>query len=151
VRVRFLFLAAVGGTLAGMPAAAQEFFRCTTPDGKVTYQQAPCAKTDEQRKVDATPANTDYDASKREEVLRKGEEAGKRLEERAAKEAEERRLREEQRERERKAEEEAQRREAAREGDVVIYGGWPNRPVQPRPPVAKPPVVPPRPVPRTGK
>jgi hypothetical protein len=131
--------------LASAPALAQQVYRCTTPDGKVTYQQAPCPKTDGERKVDATPANTDYDPSKRDEILRKGEEAGKRLEERAAREAEEARLRQERLEREKQLEREAQEREAARDQPVIIYGGWPNRPVQPGPPRPQP-----KPVPRSS-
>lgn len=131
--------------MAGAPAAAQQVYRCTSPDGKVTYQQAPCPKADQERKVDATPANTDFDASQREELLRKGEEAGKRLEERAAREAEEARQR---REREERLEREALEREEMRE-PVIIYGGWPNRPVQPLPPRPLPPRPAPRPQPRT--
>ncbi|NJD87817.1 MAG: DUF4124 domain-containing protein [Betaproteobacteria bacterium] len=127
-------------TLAAAPVAPQEFYRCTSPDGKVTYQQAPCPKSDEERKVDATPANTDVDMSQREELLRKGEEAGKRLEERAAREAEEARRR---REREEQLEREAAEREAMRE-PIIIYGGWPARPVQPVGP--RPPRPAPRPV-----
>ncbi len=131
--------------LADVPAAAQQFYRCTSPDGKVTYQQAPCPKSDEERKVDATPANTDVDMSQREELLRKGDEAGRRLEERAAREAEEARLR---REREERLEREAVEREAMRE-PVIIYGGWPARPVQPVGP--RPPRPAPRPAPTTGR
>jgi len=126
--------------LGAAPVAPQQFYRCTSPDGKVTYQQAPCPKSDEERKVDATPANTDVDMSQREELLRKGEEAGKRLEERAAREAEEARRR---REREEQLEREALEREAMRE-PVIIYGGWPARPVQPIAP--RPPRPAPRPV-----
>ncbi len=130
--------------LAAAPAAAQQVYRCTSPDGKVTYQQAPCPKSNEERKVDATPANTDVDMSQREELLRKGDEAGKRLEERAAREAEEARRR---REREEQLEREAAAREAMRE-QVIIYGGWPARPVQPvgpRPPRPAPRPAPPAP------
>jgi hypothetical protein len=128
-------------SLAVAPATAQQVYRCTSPDGKVTYQQAPCPKSDEERKVDATPANTDYDTSQREELLRKGDEAGKRLEERAAREAEELRRR---REREEQLEREAAQREAMRE-PVIVYGGWPSRPVQPPP---RP--LPPKPAPRAS-
>ncbi len=130
--------------LAAAPAAAQQVYRCTSPDGKVTYQQAPCPKSDEERKVDATPANTDVDMSQREELLRKGDEAGRRLEERAAREAEEARRR---REREEQLEREATECEAMRE-PVIIYGGWPARPVQPvgpRPPRPAPRPAPPAP------
>lgn len=130
-----LLAVALGATCA--TAQAQEFFRCTSPDGKVTYQQKPCEKADEQRRIDATPANTDFDPSKREELLKKGEEAGKRLEARAA---EEERLRREAREREERLEREAQEREAARE-PAIIYA-WPVH----RPPSRPPP--PPRPAPR---
>jgi hypothetical protein len=122
------------GMAAAPPAAPQEFYRCTSPDGKVTYQQAPCPKTDQERKVDATPANTDVDLSKRDELLRKGEEAGRRLEERAAREAEEARQR---REREERLEREAAEREAMRE-PVIVYGGWPGFPARPLPPPARP-------------
>lgn len=131
--------------MAAAPGAAQQVYRCTSPDGKVTYQQAPCPKSDQERKVDATPANTDFDASQREELLRKGDEAGRRLEERAAREAEEARQR---REREERLEREALAREEMRE-PVIVYGGWPNRPVQPVPPRPLPPRPAPRPQPRT--
>ncbi len=144
-RARLAFLALA---LAAAPAMAQQFYRCTSPDGKVTYQQAPCPKADDERKVDATPANTDYDPSKRDEILRKGEEAQKRLDERAAREAEEARLRQERLDRERQLEREALEREAARDQPVIIYGGWPNRPVQPGPPRPMPPRPQPKPAPR---
>jgi hypothetical protein len=137
-------LAGILALALGGPATAQEVFRCTTADGRVTYQQAPCPKTDQERKVDATPANTDFDASKREQILKQGEEAGKRLEERAAREAEEAKRRREEREREERLEREAQEREALRE-PAIIYGGWPNRPIQPVPP-SRPAT--PRPTPR---
>lgn len=132
------------GVLAGAPATAQDLYRCTSPEGKVTYQQAPCPKADEQRKVDAPPASPDFDPAKREELLRKGDEAGKRLEARAA---EEERLRREAREREERLEREAQEREAARE-PAIIYG-WPvNRPVAPARPQGPPPRPAPAPSPR---
>jgi sRNA-binding protein len=106
----------------------------------VTYQQAPCAKTDESRKVDASPANPDYDPSQREKVLKQGEEAQRRLDERAKREAEEERKRREAREREeeaaRRREREAQERESAREV-YVPYWLPGNRPLPPRP-VPKP-------------
>lgn len=137
-------------TLAAAPGAAQQVFRCTSPDGRVTYQEAPCAKSDQERKVDATPANTDFDAAQREELLRKGDEAGKRLEERAAREAEEARQRRERLEREQQLEREATEREAMRE-PVFVYGGWPNRPVQPLPPRPLPPRPAPRPAPSTKR
>ena len=133
--VRAALLAALA--CAALPAGAQEFFRCTSPDGKVTYQQAPCPKADESRKVDATPANPDYDPSQREKVLKQGEEAQRRLDERAKREAEEERRRREEREREeeraRKLEREAQEREAAREV-YVPYWLPGTRPLPPRPP-----------------
>jgi len=148
MRASASLLALALAALAGTPAGAQQVFRCTSPDGKVTYQQAPCAKSDEERKVDATPANTDYDASQREELLRKGDEAGRRLEERAAREAEEARQR---RERAERLEREALEREAARDEPVIIYGGWPNRPVRPVSPRPVPPRPAPRPAPTTGR
>ena len=110
-------------------AGAQEFFRCTGPDGKVTYQQTSCAATSVEQKIDATPANTDYDPSQRERILREGAEAGRKLEARAAKEEEERRKREEQRALDEKRESEARAREEARE--QPYYYAWPagSRPI----------------------
>ena len=103
-----LFLAALAATNAG----AQEVFRCTAPDGKVTYQQAPCGKTDAAKKVDVTPANTiETDPAERERLLKAGDEAGKRLEARAkADEAE----------RERRAEQKRRDEEREREGTIDI-------------------------------
>lgn len=141
-RPRGLLLVALA-TMAAARVPAQEVFRCTSPDGKVTYQQAPCPKTGEERRIDATPANTDYDPAQRERVLKQGEEAGKRLEERAAREREEARLRAEEREREARREREAQEREAARETPVYILG-WPGSAARPLPR----PVPPARPQPR---
>jgi len=132
--------------LAPGPAAAQEFFKCVTPEGRVTYQQVPCPKASTESKVDATPANPDYDPAQRERVLKQGEEAGKRLEERAAREAEEARRREEQRLRDEQREREARAREEAR--DVPTVSGWPVWWGQPRPgPYPKPVRPQPRPVP----
>jgi hypothetical protein len=150
MRLAPAFAATALGTLALAPAAAQQVYRCTSPDGKVTYQEAPCPKSSEERKVDATPANTDYDASQREELLRKGEEAGKRLEERAAREEAEARARRERLEREQQLEREAIEREQMREPQV-IYGGWPNRPVQPVAPRPLPPRPAPRPAPPSSR
>ena len=143
--------------LLAFDAGAQEVFRCTSPDGKVTYQQAPCPKASEERKVDATPANTDFDPSKREEILKRGDEAGKRLEARAAKEEEERRQRAEARAREEQREREAREREEARDlgpyyyawppGQRPTWGGWSPKP--PTPPGSRPTPLPTRPT--TGK
>ena len=141
-------LAVVVGVLATVTVGAQEFFRCTAPDGKVTYQQAPCAQTDTQSRIDATPANPDYDPAQREQILKQGEEAGRRLEERAAREREEARRREEARQREAQREREAQEREAAREAPVYVIGGpgYAPRPPLPRPlPPARPKPAPPPP------
>jgi len=139
-------LALAAGAFAASPAAAEEVFRCTSSDGRVTYQQAPCPKTDEERRIDATPANPDYDPAQRERVLKQGEEAGRRLEERAAREREEARLREETRQREAQREREAQEREAARETPAYVYG-WPGYGAGPRPPLRPVPPVKPQPLP----
>lgn len=122
---------ALGAALAASQAAAQGAFRCTAPDGAVTYQQAPCPKASEERKVDTTPANTDFDPKGREQLLKQGEEAGKRLEARAAEEEAQRRRRAEQRAKEEKREREAQAREEARDNPQYIYA-WPAG--TPRPP-----------------
>jgi len=137
-----LFLA----TLA-VDASGQEVFRCTGADGKVTYQQAPCPAASAEQKVDATPANTDYDPAQRERILREGADAAKKLEARAAKEEEERSRRQAQREAEERREREAQAREEAREYQPYLYnwgtgprppwGGYNPKPPGPRPlPVA---------------
>ncbi len=123
---------ALGLCLVGSPAAAQETFRCTTPDGKVTYQQTPCPKASEERKVDITPANPNYDPKAREELLKQGEEAGKRLEAREAAEEAARKQRALDAQRER----EAQQREEARDNPDFIYArppGWRPGPYPPRP------------------
>ena len=133
--------------IAASPAMAQEAYRCTSPDGKVTYQQTPCPKASQEGKVDITPANTDFDPRKREELLKQGDEAGRKLEARAAEEEAARRKRAEAAEREAaQRERETQAREEAREEPYVIYG---------RPPGWRPlpsPTPPPRPQPRpSGK
>jgi hypothetical protein len=140
VRARSALLAGLLPLCAGASADAQEVFRCTGADGRVTYQQAPCPKGADEQRIDATPANPDYDPGQRQRILEQGEEAGRKLE---AREAEEAKRRREAREREERLEREAQEREAARE-PAVIYG-WPvHRPVQP-PPRPTPPVPAPRP------
>ncbi|QJR13069.1 hypothetical protein DSM104443_04163 [Usitatibacter rugosus] len=135
--MRMRLLGALGLALAASPSWAQEVFRCTAADGKVTYQQSPCPKTDEARKVDTTPANSDYDPAQRERLLKAGDEAGKRLEARAAAEEADRKRREEQRERDEQREREARAREEAREPQYIYAGppGWrpPYPPPGPRP------------------
>ena len=129
--------------LATSLACAQQTYRCTAPDGKVTYQQAPCPAAAGERKVDVTPANPTIDPGKRDEILRKGEEAGKRLEARAAEEEAARQRRAEQLARDEQREREAKEREEAREVYSGTYWGPPNRPW---PPGSRPAPRPPRPV-----
>lgn len=124
-------------------ASAQEVFRCTGTDGKVTYQQAPCPGSSAEQKVDATPANTNFDPSQRERILKEGAEAEKKLEARSAKEEEERRRRQAQREAEEKRERELQAREEAREYQPYLYtwGTGPRPPWggnKPKPPGNRP-------------
>lgn len=116
------------------PAGAQQAFRCTDAQGRVTYQESPCPTSASERKVDTTPANPDYDPAQRDRVLKQGEEAQRRLDEREARDEAERKRRQEEREREEKREREMREREAAREAVPVYY--WPgnlsgNRPVVP--------------------
>jgi hypothetical protein len=129
---------------APLDGAPQEAYRCTSPDGRISYQQSPCPGSARERKVDVTPANATVDPGKRDELLKKGDEAGRKLEARAAAEDAERRRRAAEREREEQREREARAQEEARE----IYGGasWhsPNTP-WPRPPGSRP-APPPRPV-----
>ena len=129
-------------TLA-VDAGAQQVFRCTGTDGKVTYQQSPCPAESAERKVDATPANTDYDPTQRERILKDGADAGRKLEAREAKEEAERARRQAQREADEKREREQQAREEAREYQPYLYtwgtgprppwGGYTPRPPGPRP------------------
>ena len=123
---------------------AQEAFRCSSPDGRVTYQQTPCPTSNEQRKVDVTPANTTVDPGKRDEILKKGDEAGKRLEARAAADEAERKRRAAERERDEQRERELQTQEEAREVYATPYGRYPRYP-WPLPPNPGP--RPPRPAP----
>ena len=132
----------VAAGLAASTAFAQEAFRCTSPEGRVTYQQAPCPTSNAERKVDVTPANTTMDPSGRDDLLRKGEAAGKRLEARAAEEDAERARRAAERERDEQREREAQAREEAREIYSTPAWGHPRYP-WPLPP--RPDSRPPRP------
>jgi hypothetical protein len=141
---------AIASTAAFAPALAQEAFRCTDAEGRVTYQQGPCPASASERKVDTTPANPDFDPAQRERVLKQGEEAQRRLDERAARDEAERKRRQEEREREEKRERELREREEARESAVVYYGPGlyrpvvpPVRPVPPRPSVPTPKPAPP--------
>ncbi|MBK7659501.1 MAG: DUF4124 domain-containing protein [Betaproteobacteria bacterium] len=120
-----------------VPAAAQQAYRCTDAEGRVTYQERPCPAAAAERKVDTTPANTDFDPAQRERLLKQGEEAQRRLEERIASEEAERQRQRERREKEAQQEREALAREEARETAVIVYG-----------PGRQPIVVPPRPKPR---
>jgi len=144
LRAPCAILAGILPLCAGISADAQEVFRCTGADGRVTYQQAPCPKGTGEQRIDATPANTDYDPGQRQRILEQGDEAGRKLEARAAEDEKRRR---EAREREERLEREAQEREAARE-PAVIYG-WPvYRPVKPSPRPPRPATPPPGPVQR---
>jgi hypothetical protein len=144
-----LALAAMAG-----PAGAQQAYRCTDAEGRVTYQERPCPATASERKVDTTPANTDFDPAQRERVLKQGEEAQRRLEERNASEEAERKRQRELREQEEQREREALAREEARDSAVIVYGpGWQPIVVPPRPkprpkPLPAPAPRPPAPAPR---
>jgi len=131
--------ATIAWSLAALavPAGAQQAYRCTDAEGRVTYQERPCPSTASERKVDTTPANTDFDPAQRERLLKQGEEAQRRLEERVATEEAERQRQRELREREAQREREAIAREEARESAVIFYG-----------PGQQPVLVPPRPKPR---
>ncbi|MBK8322221.1 MAG: DUF4124 domain-containing protein [Betaproteobacteria bacterium] len=131
--------ATIAWSLAALavPAGAQQAYRCTDAEGRVTYQERPCPAAAAERKVDTTPANTDFDPAQRERVLRQGDEAQRRLEERIASEEAERQRQRERREKEAQQEREALAREEARETAVIVYG-----------PGQQPIVVPPRPKPR---
>ena len=143
MKIRLPVLACLA--LVALPAGAQEVFRCTGPDGKVTYQQTACPKAAEERKVDTTPANSsDFDPGQRERLLKAGDEAGKKLEARAAADEADRKRREEARERDAQREREAQAREEAREPQYIYSGppgGWGRPPYPapgPRPPIVRP-------------
>jgi hypothetical protein len=150
MRLRLPLLAAL---LVAAPAAqAQELFKCTDGAGKVTYQQVPCPAGTATTKIDAAPANPDFDPGARERLLRQGAEADQRIKEREAAEKAER-LEREARDSARRAEEERLRkeRESAEAASYLAppYLWVPVRPPlgypQPRPPtVPRPPVATPR-------
>jgi tRNA A37 threonylcarbamoyladenosine modification protein TsaB len=138
--------------VTALPAGAQELFKCTDAAGKVTYQQTACPTTGTERKIDATPANPDYDPEARERLLRQGAEADQRIKERAAQDQAER-LEREARDKEKRAEAERARKaqEAAEQPTYLVppYMWNPVRPPlgypQPRPPaVPRPPIATPR-------
>jgi hypothetical protein len=136
VRTVAVLLAITG--LATATAASAQAFRCTDAQGRVTYQQAPCPGSADEKKIDTTPANTDYDPSQRERVLKQGEEAQRRLEERVAQEEADRKRQREQRERDEQREREQREREEAREAPVLYYGPGIYRPIAPARPKPKP-------------
>ncbi len=138
---------ALAATLGFGPAPAQQAYRCTDGEGRVTYQERPCPTSASERKVDTTPANPDYDPAQRERVLKQGEEAQRRLEERAAREEAERKRRLAERELEEKREREMREREEAREAVPAYY--WPGSLSGHRPAVPPPRPRPlPKPVPK---
>jgi hypothetical protein len=104
---------------------AQDVFRCTDLHGRVTYQQARCSSTDDERKIDASPANPDYDPSARDRVLKQEEDLDRRLEARAAADRAERKEREERDARERLVAAQEQRAKAV-EQPVYVLPGWPR-------------------------
>lgn len=120
---RSLILPLVFLAPACFAATAQDVFKCTGPDGRVTYQQARCPSSDDERQVDVSPANPDYDPSGRERVLKQEEQLDRRLEARAAAERAERKDREERDARERLVKAQEQRAAAA-EQPVYIAPGW---------------------------
>ena len=95
--------------------------------------------------MDVTPANPTVDFGKRDELLRKGEEAERRLEARAAEEEAARKLRAEQVARAEQQEREARERDEAREVYTSPYWRNPASP-WPTPPGSRPGARPPRPV-----
>jgi hypothetical protein len=127
--------------VAAFPAIAQELFKCTDAAGNVTYQQAACPATATEKKIDATPANPNFDPEARERLLRQGAEADQRLKERAAQDNAER-LEREARERETRAAEERARK-AQEEAEQATYLAPPYLWVPVRPPLGYPQPRPP--------
>lgn len=120
-RLIFLPFALLGP--ACLAAPAQDVYKCTGADGRVTYQQARCATSDEERRVDASPANPDYDLSTRDRTLKLEEELDRRLQARAAADSAERKDREERDARERLVAAQEVRAKAA-EQPVYVVPGW---------------------------
>ena len=114
-------------------AGAQDVFRCTGPDGRITYQQAKCPWTDAERKVDVTPANPSFDPSSRERALKQEEALDRRLEAREVAERAERKEREERDARERMVAAQEQRARAAEQPVYVVpaWGRFWRRPADP--------------------
>ncbi len=123
--------------LAATPAAAQALYKCTAPDGRVTYQETPCTIERSQKRLDnpRPPGREELEARRalEHESLWGNELAG-----RFAAEAREREIAR-QREREAYAREERLRRlreEADRPVEEIPWNtpwGFPARPGQARP------------------
>ena len=130
---RLIFLPLALLAPACLAAPEQDVYKCTGADGRVTYQQARCATSDEERRVDVSPANPDYDLSSRDRTLKLEEELDRRLQARAAADSAERKEREERDARERLVAAQELRAKTA-EAPAYIVPGWsrfPRRPPEP--------------------
>lgn len=122
---------------AALPAAAQTLYKCTGPDGRVTYQETPCTGTGSQKRLDAPrPPSREEEEARR--LLEHESMWGDELAGRFAREAREREIAR-QRERETWAREERARRQrelAERPVEEIPWDtpwGFPAKPGQARP------------------
>ena len=122
---------------AALPAAAQSLFKCTGPDGRVTYQETPCTGAGSQRRLDA-PRPPSREEGEARRLLERESMWGDELAGRFAREAREREIAR-QREREDYARAERLRRQrelAERPAEEIPWDtpwGYPAKPGQARP------------------
>jgi hypothetical protein len=85
--------AALGAALlllaAHAAAASAEIFRCTAPDGAVTYQQIPCPSASSERSVDVATSYPGIDSAERERLFEREAALDRRLEARRERESRE--------------------------------------------------------------
>lgn len=123
--------------LAAPDAPAQALYKCTSPEGRITYQETPCATAGSQKRLDA-PASASREEQEARRLLEREAFAGDELAGRFARDARERELAR-QREREAFARAERLRRlreEAERPVEDVPWNtpwGFPAKPGQARP------------------
>jgi hypothetical protein len=70
-------------------AASAEIFRCTAPDGAVTYQQIPCPSASSERPVDVPASYPGFDPAERERLFDREAALDRRLEARRERESRE--------------------------------------------------------------
>jgi hypothetical protein len=122
---------------AALDAPAQQIFKCTSADGKVTYQETPCVGPRLQKRVDIMPSETPEDVAARRSLEREAA-YGDELAGKFATEARNREREQLERDAKARAEELARAREKALREAIEAQPwmppwGWPGRPGLARP------------------